>query len=394
MVKLEKIIQYLQLGMFMDKNKIIIKNINDVYNAYSYMIGNQELCNNNQEMLSIFAFQIDSYALTTIINFFNKYTYLNEKCWQSSLLIIRMMSIVASELIRFIINKGLFRLENGEDFSNIEDIISLRNKIHQFRYQDFEKSISKIDNSMGRSRDVFNPHLDINLIYKITGQNSTIIGTNIYYFRFDEAKKQSVIDTMQKIVRIIEELSGFPVANFEIIKNDEIPKYKWSPYCYTDISKHAKIQNEKLLDRVLLAFDDLCTVNEFFQSTIKTSEYLKEAPYLIYYFIKMISIVLDETFDNLYNYINWNSKSRDAELIQYILEDVDFELIDYCKKIRNNLHYEHQENILIENEYGIMQKELAVVNVLIEKIRFILNITPSKIRLNFYGFLKWLGSPI
>ena len=41
-----------------------------------------------------------------------------------------------------------------------------------------------------------------------------------------------------------------------------------------------------------------------------------------------------------------------------------------------------------------MQKELEIVSNLIEKLRFVLNINPSKLRLKYYNFLSRVQNPI
>ena len=48
-----------------------LNNIHDVYSTYRFLLENCQRCSANQKVLSHFAYQIDSYALATLLNFYN-----------------------------------------------------------------------------------------------------------------------------------------------------------------------------------------------------------------------------------------------------------------------------------------------------------------------------------
>lgn len=175
-----------------------------------------------------------------------------------------------------------------------------------------------------------------------------------------------------------------------------MPKYKWETYCYANIIKRAHFINERVLDRVLLAFDDLCCVSEFFIFTIRVDKYLTEAPYLLFFLCKIVAIILDETFDNFKNYIQQSEEDTDGQLLSKIISDIKPEFFQYCSIMRNNLHYQKQQSVYIgepEELYQMLKNELSIVNILLERIRKELNIFPSKPRLAFYRFLRWAQRP-
>ncbi len=367
--------------------EIRVENIDKAYNVYKTIISNKTLCQNNQAILSILAFQIDAFSLAAILNFFNKHTDLSKENWQSNLLIIRMFAIFVTEIMSFLSANNYFDATLFDEPNSIENVKLLRNKIHQFRYNDFKKKIQYIDYVMGRSRDKFAPHIDVCLQYT---KDKLLMGTNIYCFNFPEAKEQITVNFMQQIVRCVEKTSNYPKVDFVINRNDNRVIYNYVPYCYVDIVKNCKLGNKELIDRLLLAFDDMCSIHDFFVYVVDVSDYLRQAPYIIFYFVKMLAIMLDETFDNLDNILKYNKNDDDAKMIETVLNVCPLDIRKLCKCIRNNIHYERQDYVLFDDELALFEEMMVISGKLLENIRDILNINPSKARLRYYKFLKWI----
>lgn len=373
--------------------ELMIKTIDEAFELFARIISDKEHCEKCNKIASNLAYQIDVYALATILNFFNKNLDMTRSLEQSNLLVIRMYSLVTCELIKYLTNLGVFDIKDYSEPNSFEDIIALRNKIHQFRYRDYERNIQNIDERMGRSRDIFAPHIDICLKYSVKNSQPILMGTNVYQYHFVEAKEQLTVNFMQNIIRTIENLQYYPPVDFEIRKNDNNIKYRWESYCYTDIIKNSKIRSQRVIDRVLLAFDDLCSIYEFFYVTICVDEYIKEAPYLLYYLCKIVAIFLDETFDNFKMYIEHNSDEKDSCILKELLDEVDCEFREYCRTMRNNLHYGKQEYVYLGNVddmYDKLKKELDITNSFIDKLREVLNINPSNLKLMTYRLLRWV----
>ncbi len=371
----------------MEQNEIQVKSISDAYAVYKSIITDKSLCENNQEILSILAIYADAFSLASILDFFNKYPNYAKENWQSNLLIIRMFSLFATELMTFLSVKDCLDVSLIENPNSVEAVKSLRNKIHQFRNRDYRQKIQYIDQEMGRSRDNFKPHIDLCLQYT---EGNILSGTNVYWFNFPEAKDYTTIGFMQQIIRGIEKISRYPKSEININPSNQKVTYKYTPYCYVDIVKNCKLKNKKLVDRLLLAFDDLCSVYDFFVYVVDVSQYLRKAPYITFYFTKMLAIILDETVDNLNNILKYNPTDTDAKTIERILNICPSNIKLLCKKIRNNIHYEKQEHILFDDELILFKELFAISNELIKEIRNVLNINPSKFRLNYYRFLKWV----
>lgn len=377
---------------------IEISNIHDVYTTYCFLLSDRQLCSANQRILSNFAYQIDAYALATFLNFYNAHPDIAEsrELWKSNLLMIRMYAIVSSEIVRFLQQNNLLDTDTLEKPNSLDDIFALRNKIHQFRYRDFKNNIKNIDLQMGRSRDKLTPHLDTCLEYLTDKTGTILFGTNVYQFHFGEAKDQTTVDLMQRIIRTIERESHYAPSDFIIKRNTNLPKYKWEVYCYTDIVKNAYLEQENVIDRVLLAFDDLCCVSEFFKYVILIDDYLIQAPYLLYFLCKISAIILDETFDNFKKYIQHSPSDNDGRILDSIIGGIDQDFFEFCSTLRNNLHYREQRSLYLgtpEELYQTLNVELAVIETLLERIRLELNIAPSKAKLRFYRFLRWVQMP-
>ena len=374
-----------------------LKSIDEAFAYFASLISDEKNNINHGEAISHLAYQIDVYALATILNFFNRNVEMTKKLEQANLLIIRMYALVTSEIVKYVTSIGVFDINEYAEPNNYEDIVLLRHKIHQFRYRDFDKYINHIDDKMGRSRNVLKPHIDICIKYNMVEDKSILMGSNVYQYHFEEAQDKNTVNLMQSIIRGIEHMPFYPPASFIIKKSESKVVYRWEPYCYTDIVKNSKITNQRAIDRILLAFDDLCSIKEFFEDTIYVDEYLKKAPYLLFYFCKMVAIFLDETFDNLEKYTKHSDNENDNYVLTPILEIVNDEVREYCRVMRNNLHYGKQEKInlgSVDKMYDMLLLELKITNSLIDELRTVININPSKLRLMIYRFLRWVQMPI
>ena len=375
-----------------------LNNIHDVYSTYRFLLENCQRCSANQKVLSHFAYQIDSYALATLLNFYNTNPDIavNKELWKSNLFMIRMYAIVSCEIIKFLQQNNLINTSAFEKPNSLDDVFAMRNKIHQFRYKDFENNIRNIDLQMGRSRDKLTPRLDICLEYLSDKGGTVLFGTNIYQFHFEEAKDQIAVDLMQRIIRTVERQPLYPPSDFIIRRSASLPQYKWEVYCYTDIVKNTHLKNEKVVDRVLLAFDDLCCISEFFKYVILIDDYLMQAPYMLYFLCKIAAIILDETFDNFKKYIQRSPSDNDGRILNSIIADTNQDFLEFCSTLRNNLHYREQRSLCLgtpEQLYQALNTELSVIETLLERIRLELNIFPSKAKLRFYRFLRWVQMP-
>ena len=358
---------------------------------YRRLISHEVLCKTNQENLSRLAYQIDAYALAALINFYNRCPELAKsgELWKSNLFVIRTLALIASEVITF------FGKDYFSKVSEVEKVVALRNKMHQFRRVDFKKNVAQIDEGMGRSREQLKPHLDVELEY--LSKKKHFNGTNIFKFRFTEAEEQSTVNIMQQVIRLIERKTPYSISTFEIEKSKMRVGYSWEVYCYTDIVKSARIKNVAVVDRLLLAYDDLCCVWEFLTYAIHVDTYLKDAPYLLFFLCKIVAIVLDETFDNLESYVaHSGSDDGDAHILKNILESVDGDFVESCRVIRNNLHYEKQAMVPVgppEELYAFLQKEVDIIQGIMGHVGGLLNIKPSKIQLWAYRFFRWVQLP-
>lgn len=378
--------------------RVEIKSICDAYRVYSILLSDPQLCVNNQESLSNLSYVIDAHALSFILNFYNNHSDIahNRELWKSNFFVIRILSVVSDEIIKYLQEAGLLDNEIFKMSDDFNQIVALRRKIHQFRKKDFKNNIKNIDTQMGRSRNISTPHLDIYLQYLTDKNGMTLFGTNIHQFHLKEAKNQNVVDFMQQIIRMIEHHTFALSADFKIRRSVVSPKYRWEVYCYTDILKNSHFENQNVIDRVLLAFDDLCCVSEFFEYVIEVGDYLIQAPYLMYFFCKITAIILDETFDNFRKYIKYSPSNHDGDILKGILKEIDWDFISFCAALRNNLHYGQQTSLYLgtpDELYQMLNRELAIIKILLENIRMELNITPSKTRLRFYRFLKWVQMP-
>lgn len=379
-------------------DKIKIDSFNDIFNLYRYLLTDQDRCDQNATIASNLSYLIDASAMATIIDFYNANPDIgvSGELWKSNLFVIRMYSVVTAEIVKYLEQIGAFNRNAFEEPNSLKQIENLRNKIHQFRHQDFGKNIKTIDDQMGRSRDEYMPRLDICLEYVSEPSGTVFLGTNIYQFHFDEAKEQSTVNLMQRIIRAVMNQPFLPSCNWTL-RRSEIPvKYRWEVYCYTDITKNACLHNPRLIDRLLMILDDLSCAYEFFTYTLLIDSYLMDAPYIIYFLIKSLAIFLDETFDNLNQYIIHSEDMEDKSTLERVMCHVDEGVIAFCKTLRNNLHYKKQDSLHLGSDqelYQLLIQEIELVKNLLNETQEILNIKPSKARLTWYRFLRWVQMP-
>lgn len=369
---------------------------NQIFDDYRNIISDENLCIENQIKASIFSLLIDAYSMSKIIDFFNENIDMTRNCglWKSNLFAIRNFSVITSEIIKYLDDNQYIDCAQFKEPNSLKSMGDLRNKIHQFRRQDFDKYINNIDSNMGRSRNKFSPHLDIVLEYAVDSHNKKIfMGTNMFQFHFFEAKNQITVNFMQDVIRTVSTILSLPSSDFALKRSSEYIKYQHKSYCYTDIINNSKIKNERLIDRLLFALDDLCCLQEFFIYLISIDDYLLESPYMIYFLSKTIAITLDETFDNLNSYVINSNNSFEKKQVEKVTENIDKEFIKYCKILRNNLHYQEQTSIRLGTDkelHGFLLQELVVIKDLLNNIKSLLNINPNKIKLTLYQFLRWV----
>ncbi len=375
-------------------NRIELKNINEVFHAFRYFMSDSNLFEANKEQLSNLAFIIDANALAAILNFFNEYPATATNRWRSNLLIIRMFALFTYEIVIYLESIGNAREELWDNEEAFAEITKIRNKVHQFKINTFSKNMDHIDKTMGRSRDRLQPHIDMCLEYTEINSVPFLIGTNVNHFHFDEAKKQETVNLMQRVVRTVEKAFLGP-CNFKIKPNDIARKAELVQYCYTDIVKASKVKNERLIDRLIFAYDDLSCIVDFFDIAISSEEYLKSSPFLLYFFSKMIAIVLDETYDNISNYINHTKEGEERNLIKTLLSCNKDSSISTYKALRNNIHYKEQNLVNIgtpTEQYDFFKKQISEVFNLLNEIKAILNLNPSRRKIILYKFLAWVQS--
>lgn len=375
-------------------NSIELKNINEVFCAYRYLMSDSNIFESNKRQLSKLALLIDANALAVILNFFNEYPETNTNRWRSNLLTIRMFALFTYEIVAYLESLGNTIDELLDDKEVFSEITKIRSKVHQFKPKSFSKNIDHIDKTMGRSRDRLYPHIDICFEYTEINNEPFLIGTNVNQFHFDEAKKQATVNLMQRVIRTIER-AFWDSYDFKIKPNDITRKTEWIRYCYTDIVKFSKVKNERLIDRLIAAYDDLACIIDFFSITILTEEYLKESPFLLYFFSKMIAIVLDETYDNINNYIKYAKDSEEKNLIKTLLSCNEKFSLNTYKALRNNLHYMEQNLVNIgtpTEQYEFLKKQILEVFNLLNKIKSILNLNPSRRKILLYKFIAWTQS--
>ena len=78
------------------------------------------------------------------------------------------------------------------------------------------------------------------------------------------------------------------------------------------------------------------------------------------------------------------------QMITELLSICPSNIQEFCKTLRNNIHYERQEYLLLYDELPLFEELFTICKKLVANIRKILNIKPSKAKLCYYKFLKWI----
>lgn len=378
--------------------EIKLNSFNKIFDLYRYLLEDENRCAQNATIISNLSYLIDASAMSIIIDFYNDNPDIgsNGNQWKSNLFTIRMYSVVTAEIVKFLEHIGTFNRNLFEEPNSLNEIEKLRNKIHQFRRQNFSKHIRSIDARMGRSREEHMPRLDICLEYVSEPSETVFLGTNIYQFHFNEAKEQPTVDLMQRIIRSVVNQPFLPSCNFALRRSEIHIKYRWESYCYVDIVKNALLHDTRLIDRLLMTLDDLSCAYEFFTYTLKIDSYLMDMPHVMYFIVKSLAIFLDETFDNFNQYIIYSKDTEDKAALERVMCHIDKGFVDFCKILRNNLHYKKQDSLYLgtnQEIYLLLIQEIELVKNLLFETQKLLNINPSKAKLRYYRFLRWIQLP-
>ena len=152
--------------------------------------------------------------------------------------------------------------------------------------------------------------------------------------------------------------------------------------------------SDKQVVRLLILLDQVSSVYEFFHYVISVDEYLKSKPFIIFFFRKMVSVVIDETLDNLKSMNDFNGKNSSISSdIKNVIGIVDTNKAKACKKLRNNLHYSFQKSFHIgevDDSYDDLLKLLEINKLIMREISELINCYPSKISLLAYRFLRYI----
>jgi len=338
---------------------------------------------------SMQAIIMDIYTLGAMIDFFNEHKETISS--KVHYLIIKNMSITIYEICMFLeINE---KIDDKHFKEFLEHIKEYRHKIHQFRNKDFSFRQQNIDTSMGRSRDKTIPHLDIGLEFD---SKYEYISSNITFFDFDNNHLQQDIHIMQMLIRTIQNDSFKINDSYSILHKAVHHETKIFPYTYTNILKHTKVNNERLLDRLILGSDELGSCILLFKHTIVVTESLKETPHILVTFMKWLSISYNETIDNLQLFIKFSKpEASDHKLIKAIIDKVDNNIIEFSTVCRNNLHYNKQEELKlldINHLYETFNKFINESIFLKKEFDKLINIKGNKWKLYGNKFLAWAQS--
>lgn len=343
------------------------------------------------EELGGIAYLMDVHGLCNIIDFCNKNKQLH---WRAHVIFVRLMCLVLYEGFKFYDVLSDVKSLVGDEFTKIKD---LRMKVHQFRYRDFKKNLNSIESSMGRSRERLAPMLDMYLEYREVDKSRELFGTNIWLFLLNTEDMQPTVEIMQSYLRKMQKEIPFTDGKQEIqcIKSNVV--YKKYSYCYVDIFKECGIESDILIDRLLVSFDELAGIQLLFQDIFEIRELSSSDSYMMFFFVKAISIVYDEAIDNIKGFIaNSDRDSKDVSVMNNLLSHQDTQIIDKATIIRNNLHYSKQKSHKLSDAEEV---ERYFENILteVDKLKFsigeVLRINPSKFRLGYYQFLRWAQTP-
>lgn len=376
-----------------DGEDVVFDDISSIFDLFKKLIVQNSKINTNS--VSVLAIIIDCYGLIAILNFFNEYNF-NKKSsitYRSHHLIIKSFAIVIDELNKFL---GILNPEiKNELLTKMpKSVKSIRNEVHQFRNRDFLKIINRVDKEMGRSRNKKEPMIDIILHYERIFKNLYFIGTNQFEFINRSERNQNIVDSMQLTLREIEKVTSLKMDKNLLVISENIPSYKRSPYSYIGILKLNRHLNERIIDRLLLMLDQVSSVYEFFNYSVSIELYLKKNPFIVFFFRKMVSIVLDETIDNLKNIKEYNrDDSSLVDKLEKVVSHIDEETVEECRNFRNNLHYSYQTSLEIgdtDKSYEKLIKLLEINRVVMRDISSLMNCYPSTVSILTYKLLRFI----
>lgn len=374
-------------------NKIIANQVKYIFALLKDYLKNDNIEDSDVSLTSLI---VDIYSLNEFTQFFYNYQLdlKHNKFFertQNQLYII--FAVVLSESLDYFIkdDKTIFQ-NNIEFYKSYKQLKELRKEIKQYEFRTFTKTIDEISTQMGRKNDISEPALDM-VIYINSDKNNMFYGTNINLFRSIELKNNEVFQNLNVVLSTLTNLFNVEKNEDVIeIKKEKNPITRYS-YSFTDIIKKNEGFSENEINRLISAIDALASTHEFFTCIVSVDEYLKGFPHMIYFIRKILSIILDETFDNLNNYIEFSKTPEKKATFKSIIKDVESEFIEECKLLRNNIHYRNQSQIEIGNvEYSYNQlfEMLSVVETLIKNINDNLYINTKKSKLYYYKILAWL----
>ena len=327
---------------------------------------------------------LDVSGITILIDFFNNNKNIN---WRIHALVIRHMSIVLYEIAI------MFDLQEREK-EYLKNVKNLRHKVHQFDFKKFRKQLERLEKDMGRSREISTPCLDIVIDFQVVNGRRFYFATNIWRYYLKNDRLQELVNEMQKIFRMIDDMSKYKDTRVPLVKCNNLIDIKSYSYCYVDILKSSLIKNTNLLDRIILATDELASLKILLHDTIDYKVMMKNNLHMTYFVCKLMSIIFDETVDNINNFLKYN-KCDDALVIIKIFDSIDKNVIDNAEKFRNNLHYGHFESYGFKSIDEFMQYFVHLIEEIASlhnSLTEILNINPSNFKLQFYRFLRWTQS--
>lgn len=385
----------MQVKLSDSEQRIVIDDIDMLFEFYRLMIRDKK--NGNTKTESLFSLVIDCYGALALLNFVNSFgeEIKNKETIRFEDILVQVFSIIVNESIVYLDMGNILGASMQTEGSYIKSIFEIRKDIHQFRKANFHKKIEELDISLERSRDYANPALDLAFNFEIMDGIERLIGTNQFQHINVDAKSRLVVETMQIFLREIEKsVSLKPCGN--LIKIIDIkPKYKWESVSYVSIIRKSKVLEEREIDRLLRALDVVAATYEMFEYVIDIDDYLIKTPYLVYFFRKIISIFLDETIDNINNFIKYSDDISKVRIFEKILDGVDEGIIEKCRVLRNNLHYESQVEIEIGDAKQSYDELIWLINInmtIMRNISETIEYRPRKITRIMNRVIRWAGS--
>jgi len=334
------------------------------------------------------AITIDIYSLVKICDFF-KNELKNDYIAYNYFLTTHLMSIM-----NFIRYEVFIYLSNSNQNSSEIDK-NLRYGIHQFRKKDFETREIILTKNMGITIDFENPSLDFS--YIILGKKKKIYSTNILEFyinqnNFSNVNKQDYINKLMDFFYIMyDKQKMIVIDNTNSLKPKNIVKCTYKkiqqPYSFVSLIKNSKIKDKKTLLRLLIAYSQIGNILILCKQLIDLD--IEQNNYIKYFFIKIISLVIDESLDNIDNYILYTSNKNDKQILSKYFDIAD-KTKNKIRNIRNNFHYAEQTKVFKNpNMNDELIQILDLASEIHEKLEEIVNIKYRFITFKFFKLLRW-----